>query len=55
MVAKDDPPIRRDEIPAVVQPNGGGGPLGVEGEHVRRDDFAVKPVRDGVAANRRNK
>ena len=52
MVAKDDPAIRRHEVPTVAEPLGGRGARIVEREDPRGDERAVEAVADGVRADR---
>ena len=52
MMAEDDPFVRLDEIPAVVVDHARRGAAVVERQHARGNPFGVKPVADGVGADR---
>ncbi len=54
MMAEDNPFVRLDEIPAVVVNLARRGAAVVERQHARGDPFGIKPVADGVGADRRD-
>ena len=51
VVAEDHPPVRRDKVASVIETDGRSRPPGVEREDLRRDQLAVKPIRDGVGTD----
>ena len=55
VVTKHNPLVRRHIVASIVQSLGGGRARRVELEDVVRDDPAVEPVGDEVAADRRGK
>ena len=54
VVAEDDPFVRPDEILAVVVDFARRGAAVVEHQHARGNPFGIKPVADGVGAERRD-
>ena len=52
MMAEHDPFVRHQKIATVFQSFGRGGAQGIERENLRRDEFAVKTISEGVAAGR---
>ena len=54
VVAEDDPFVRFDKIPAVIVDFARCGAAVVEREHVGGNPFGIKPVADGVGADRRD-
>src|SRR5690606_9919042 len=54
MMAEQDVARRRHIVEAVVTPDGGRGPPGVQPEHLPGQIAGVEPVGDGVDAQRRH-
>src|ERR1041385_7950494 len=51
--AEQTPAGRREEVPPVVQPLGGGRPAAVEAQHPLGEEAAVEAIADEVGAHRR--
>src|SRR6185437_14925272 len=49
VMPEDDPFVGRHEVAAIVEANGGRWALGVEREHLGRNQLAVEAIRDEVA------
>ena len=54
MVPEYHPFVRRDEVAAVFQAFGGGGPHGIESQDLGRDELAVEPIAESIATSRGN-
>jgi len=52
VVAENNPPVGRHEVPAIVEPHRRRGPGRIEREDAAADESAVKPIRHRIRAKR---